>query len=152
MNASDYQKQAQHSYIDKPDFPLSDHDLMIVRYALGLAGEAGEVANYVKKAIFRPDGENTLDPAKLEEELGDVLWYVAALCSITGLDLGGVMEWNIEKIRERYPEGWNVKPRTRPVSIREAIVRCEVKMGFAVTQYRRDKYDWAIAHLEGKTA
>jgi len=128
MNATDYQQQAKHSYIDTPNFPISDHDLMVVRYALGLAGEAGEVANYVKKSIFRPDGEITLDLAKLEDEIGDVLWYVAALCSITGLDLGGVMEWNIEKIKARYPEGWGKKPKTRPVSITETIARINDRM------------------------
>lgn len=70
--------------------------------ALGLAGETGEVVELVKKALRDDGGEIT--EARLEalkRELGDVLWYVAALCSELGLELGEVMEKNLVKLKER---------------------------------------------------
>jgi NTP pyrophosphatase (non-canonical NTP hydrolase) len=104
MNANDYQQLARRTMIDAPDFTISNKQVMIVWNALGLAGEAGEVADLVKKGIFHQHG---LDLAKVEKELGDVLWYVAALCSTLGLNLGLVMQANIDKLQARYPEGYS---------------------------------------------
>jgi NTP pyrophosphatase (non-canonical NTP hydrolase) len=69
---------------------------------LGLAGEAGEVANKVKK-IYR-DNDGVLRPDKADEissELGDVLWYVAAIATDMGVNLQEIAEWNLEKLRDR---------------------------------------------------
>jgi NTP pyrophosphatase (non-canonical NTP hydrolase) len=57
--------------------------------ALGLAGEAGEVANKVKK-IFRDDDEALTDErrAQIRKEIGGVMWYVAMLCTDLGVNLG----------------------------------------------------------------
>lgn len=72
--------------------------------ALGLAGEAGEVADYIKKVV----GHNhPLDKDTLVKELGDVLWYVAELCSTVGVSMGDVADKNIAKLRARYPEGFS---------------------------------------------
>jgi NTP pyrophosphatase (non-canonical NTP hydrolase) len=103
MNAPEYQNLAGRTLIDRPDFEITDADVLIVWNAIGLAGEAGEVADLVKKGIFHQHG---LDVVKLEQELGDVLWYVAAICSKLGLDLGDVMAKNIEKLKQRYPDGY----------------------------------------------
>jgi NTP pyrophosphatase (non-canonical NTP hydrolase) len=72
--------------------------------ALGLAGEAGEVADLIKKAVYHQHG---VDKDKLTKELGDVLWYLAALASVLGLTLEQVAEANIAKLRRRYPEGFS---------------------------------------------
>ena len=72
--------------------------------ALGLAGEAGEFANLVKKMTAHG---HPLDPAALEDELGDVLWYLAEAATACGLELGPIGSRNIEKLRERYPTGFN---------------------------------------------
>ena len=104
MIASDYQKMAARTLIPEPGFDIPGPDMMIVWNAIGLAGEAGEVAELVKKGIFHQHG---LDLIKLEKELGDVLWYVAALCTTCGLDMGVVMEENIDKLLTRYPNGYN---------------------------------------------
>ena len=70
---------------------------------LGLAGEAGEVANIVKKIQRDYDGTITEDVrAKLKDELGDVLWYISACADELGLTLEEIAEFNIEKLARRH--------------------------------------------------
>lgn len=69
--------------------------------ALGLAGEAGEVVELIKKHL----GHGAeLDDAKLEKELGDVLWYLAGIATLRGLRLQEIADANLEKLRIRFPE------------------------------------------------
>ena len=73
---------------------------------LGLCGEAGEVAEKVKKMI-RDDG-GVLSPERrgaLAGELGDVLWYVAQLATEAGLDLDVIARDNLDKLRSREERG-----------------------------------------------
>jgi NTP pyrophosphatase (non-canonical NTP hydrolase) len=74
--------------------------------ALGLAGEAGEVAEHAKKAI-RDDAGTVNDErrAAMAKELGDVLWYVAQLASELELDLDSIAEENLEKLLSRQRRG-----------------------------------------------
>src|SRR3954451_682570 len=74
--------------------------------ALGLAGEAGEVAEHAKKAL-RDDGGEVSDErrAAMSKELGDVLWYVAQLATELGLELDEVAQQNIDKLRSRQRRG-----------------------------------------------
>jgi NTP pyrophosphatase (non-canonical NTP hydrolase) len=74
--------------------------------ALGLAGEAGEVAEHVKKAI-RDDGGliGEVRRAAMAKELGDVLWYLTQLASELGLELDEIAEDNIEKLFSRQRRG-----------------------------------------------
>lgn len=75
-------------------------------FALGVAGEAGEVADSVKKLRRRenPPGDFTVenDPEEVAEELGDLLWYVDRLSNEIGLSLGEVLAANAEKIERRH--------------------------------------------------
>ena len=69
---------------------------------LGLCGEAGEVADKVKKVLR--DREGVFDPAVIDDlrlELGDVLWYVAQLATELELDLGDIAEANLAKLASR---------------------------------------------------
>lgn len=71
--------------------------------ALGLCGEAGEVADIIKKSQYKG---RTLDKEHQEhliEELGDTLWYLTALADRLGVTLGYLMEHNIAKLADRYP-------------------------------------------------
>jgi NTP pyrophosphatase (non-canonical NTP hydrolase) len=70
---------------------------------LGLAGEAGEVANIVKK-IQRDHGGVITDDTrtKLKDELGDVLWYISACADELGLTLTEIAEYNVEKLAKRH--------------------------------------------------
>ena len=72
---------------------------------LGLSGEAGEFNDMIKKWIFH---EKELDVEHLKKECGDVLWYVAMLCDVFNWSLDDVMQTNIDKLRERYPDGFDV--------------------------------------------
>ncbi len=70
---------------------------------LGLAGEAGEVANVVKK-IQRDFGGKLTDEirVRLQDELGDVLWYISACADELGLTLEEIAEFNVEKLAARH--------------------------------------------------
>jgi len=74
--------------------------------ALGMAGEAGEVANKVKK-IIRDGPENMPDDWKdqLASEIGDVLWYCAALANDLGMPLALIAAQNRDKLLERKKKG-----------------------------------------------
>jgi NTP pyrophosphatase (non-canonical NTP hydrolase) len=107
MLADTYQRLAARTLIDKPDAEYTDQETMLVWNAIGLAGEAGEageVADTIKKAVFHRHG---IDHAEMVKELGDVMWYVAALCTKLDISLHFVMECNIRKLLERYPTGYS---------------------------------------------
>lgn len=71
---------------------------------LGLTGEAGEVSDLVKKGIFHEKG---IDLEHLKKELGDCAWYLAMICDACGFTLDDVMQTNIDKLKARYPEGFD---------------------------------------------
>lgn len=74
--------------------------------AMGLSGEAGEVLDETKKFLFH---NHPYDRDKFLKELGDTAWYLA-MCSLAhGFTLSEVMEANIEKLRQRYPEGFSAE-------------------------------------------
>jgi NTP pyrophosphatase (non-canonical NTP hydrolase) len=79
-------------------------DMRLAIAALGVAGEAGEVADYIKKVVGHG---HALDATRLAKEIGDCLWYCAELCNATGLTLGDVARLNIAKLRARYPDGFD---------------------------------------------
>jgi NTP pyrophosphatase (non-canonical NTP hydrolase) len=74
--------------------------------ALGLAGEAGEVAEHAKKTI-RDDGGQVTEERRvaMAKELGDVLWYVAQLASELQLDLDEIARANLDKLLSRQQRG-----------------------------------------------
>lgn len=71
---------------------------------LGLAGEAGECADLVKKHYFQ---DRRPIVHLLEDELGDVLWYVAETAAALNVSLEEVAQHNVDKLRKRYPEGFS---------------------------------------------
>lgn len=71
---------------------------------LGLAGESGEVVDLIKKVVSHG---HELDREKLTEELGDVLWYVAMLCTLCAIPMSEVGLRNISKLHRRYPNGFD---------------------------------------------
>lgn len=75
----------------------------ILEGALGLCGESGEVSDLIKKHLFQG---HPLDKEKIIEELGDICWYIAIAATGIGVDLETVMWLNIEKLKKRYPKGF----------------------------------------------
>jgi len=96
MKMNDYQKRARITAI----YP---REHMVVYPALGLAGEAGEVCEKIKKVMR--DSTNKSDfwdkRNDIELELGDVLWYIANLAEDMGLNLDDIATKNIDKLRDR---------------------------------------------------
>ena len=96
MRFREYQQAARRTAI----YP--DRGKNIAYPALGLAGEAGEVAEKVKKVIRDNGGVvDAATRAALKKELGDVFWYIAALCDEVGLDMEDVAQSNISKLQDR---------------------------------------------------
>ncbi|MDQ4121887.1 MAG: nucleoside triphosphate pyrophosphohydrolase family protein [Acidobacteriota bacterium] len=97
MNFDEYQQA-----IEKFAVYPRDEELTAVSYlALGLNGEAGEVAEQVKKAI-RNDGQITDERrAKILDEIGDVLWYAARIASEFDVSFGEIAQQNVEKLEQR---------------------------------------------------
>ena len=106
MQAKDFQKACDRTFTNIPSVNLTLQEEHLVRQAVGLTGEAGEVANYIKKGIFHRHG---IDINKIEEELGDVLWYIAEIATSLELDLGVIMQKNVEKLLVRYPSGFTIE-------------------------------------------
>ena len=105
MNLNDYQKMAARTAIYK-----TTHAILYP--ALGLAGEAGEVANKIKKMLRDDD----FDRAGIAAEIGDVLWYWVQGCMALGFTPEEVMTENIKKLEKRYPNGFEVaRSETREV-------------------------------------
>lgn len=99
MTGNEYQKLAMRTSNKElsPDYHL-------INGALGLAGESGEVADLVKKNWMQG---HVLDLDHIAKELGDILWYVAETATAIGYDLDIIMHMNIEKLKERYPDGFS---------------------------------------------
>lgn len=99
MDLDTYQHYALKTWRDD----LSQRD-SIINATMGLAGETGELVDLIKKAIFHG---HQIDVAKVEKELGDVIWYCAVLAHEYGLRLGTVADTNVRKLAKRYPEGFS---------------------------------------------
>lgn len=85
----------------------TQRNLFLAYGGLGLAGESGEVVEIIKKVSYHDHPLDYVKKLELKKELGDVLWYIAYLCSVLDLDMGEIAEENIEKLKLRYPEGFS---------------------------------------------
>lgn len=106
MTGSEYQKLAAET-LHPLTSTIDDEQrswLRLIEASMGLSGESGECADIIKKVIFQ---EHELDKEHLAEELGDVLWYIAEAATAIGYDLDYIMETNIEKLKKRYPDGFD---------------------------------------------
>lgn len=101
MTFDEYQKQALTTAVAHPD-PLMDKTI----WAMGIAGEAGEVLEKWKKIVAYKDGQILPeDVAELKKELGDVVWYIAVLADSLGLSFEAVMQLNVDKLKSRKARG-----------------------------------------------
>lgn len=83
-----------------------DDDFNIGYKALGLTGEAGEVADKIKKIYRDKDGNfNVTDELEIAKELGDCLWYISRIADAIGFELSGIAKLNVNKLSKRKSEG-----------------------------------------------
>ena len=78
--------------------------------ALGLCGESGEIADIIKKSLYQG---HKLDVDHIAKELGDVAWYLALGATLIGYDLENILQMNVDKLKARYPEGFEVDRSTK---------------------------------------
>lgn len=98
MKINEYQEQARTTSV----YPLWPSIYAITYPALGLCGEAGEVANKVKKVIRDNEGKfDELHKRIIADELGDCLWYIANLATDLGFSLQTIAEENLRKLKDR---------------------------------------------------
>ena len=125
MNANKYQKLAMRTNDGKASDRLigkmQEYDMKfsseqsnkesvdiggIFNACLGLSGEVGEFNDMIKKWVFH---EKELDMEHAKKEAGDILWYVVMLCESFGWNMEKIMQMNVDKLKARYPEGFDVE-------------------------------------------
>ena len=77
----------------------------IVMATMGLSGEVGELNDMIKKWIFH---KSDMDITHAKKELGDIMWYIACMAESFGWSLDEIMRMNIDKLKARYPDGFNI--------------------------------------------
>ena len=106
MQVNEYQHLAMTTL--NPD--LSKRDVLI-NSVMGLCGESCEAIDIVKKWMAHG---HELDKEHLVKELGDIAWYLAEAATALDMDLEDILAANIEKLKNRYPEGFSSqRSRTR---------------------------------------
>ncbi len=90
---------------DTTDDGIGEDTGTVLNACLGLSGEVGEFNDMIKKWIFH---EKELDIEHLKKECGDILWYIAMMCHSLNWNMDEIMQMNIDKLKARYPEGFDV--------------------------------------------
>lgn len=101
MDINEYQELAMTTLNPK----LSKKEVLI-NSVMGLCGESGEAIDIVKKWLAQG---HELDKEHLAKELGDIAWYLAEAATALDLPLEQIFRANIEKLKNRYPEGFDAK-------------------------------------------
>lgn len=100
MDANTYQKMAARTINPNiSSIGQVDHALK------GMVSEIGEI-NGIYQKVYQG---HAIDYKHLKKELGDLLWFIAEYCTALGWDLGDIMQMNIEKLKDRYPEGFTTE-------------------------------------------
>ena len=99
MTVNEYQKLAMTTL--NPELDKKD---VLINGVMGLCGESGEAIDIVKKWLAQG---HELDKEKLAKELGDIAWYLAETATALDLKLEDVFQSNIEKLKKRYPQGFD---------------------------------------------
>jgi len=99
MELKEYQELCKRTASD-----FDNLDLEISNWGLGISGEAGDIASCIKKVVFH---KNDSVKEGIKENLGDMMWYAAMICNFFNWDFGDVLNENIEKLKKRYPNGFD---------------------------------------------
>jgi NTP pyrophosphatase (non-canonical NTP hydrolase) len=98
MNLTDYQRA-----IRRTAAPL-EQDEQLKLALIGLSDELGEIAGPLKKYLYH---QHPLEMPHVEEEIGDLCWYLGTLCNALGLSLDAILARNLKKLARRYPDGFS---------------------------------------------
>lgn len=99
MKINEYQKEAL-----RTESGISYEYPRLLNGLMGLNGEAGEAIDILKKNLFQG---HDLDTEHMAKELGDVAWYLAISADAIGYDLETILQMNVDKLRARYPKGFD---------------------------------------------
>lgn len=150
MTIKEYQKLAMRT--------ATEDTKTLLHASLGLAGESGEVADIVKKVEFHGHNLNRED---LIKELGDVCWYIALACECLDTDMEELFKKNIDKLKKRYPDGFDTeksknreeyKPLTRIEYVKNNMYDeiADVLVGFKTNVFNHDK-KYIDSNIEKRT-
>ena len=101
MEANEYQKLAMTTLN-----PALDKKDVLINSVMGLCGESGEAIDIVKKWLMQG---HELDKEHLIKELGDVAWYLAEAATALDVPLEAVLQGNLDKLRQRFPNGFDTE-------------------------------------------
>ena len=101
MDWQEYQREAMRT---RGDTAAMNERERLTLAGLGLAGEAGEVVDHLKKIAFHG---HSMNKVALTREIGDLMWYVAYLLDVLDVRMDDVLFENIGKLRKRYPDGFS---------------------------------------------
>ena len=99
MTVNEYQRLAMTTLN-----PALDKKDVLINGVMGLCGESGEAIDIVKKWLAQG---HDLDREKLAKELGDIAWYLVETAYALEIPLEEIFQGNIDKLRKRYPEGFD---------------------------------------------
>jgi NTP pyrophosphatase (non-canonical NTP hydrolase) len=105
MNHEEYQKQSKNTCAELDD-KLRKGLANEMHMAMGIATEAGELLDAYKKHFAYG---KELDVVNVGEEIADIMWYISNLCRMLNIDLGEMLQKNINKLKTRYPEKFGEK-------------------------------------------
>ena len=99
MNIKEYQEKALRTI----NVRLTKKE-QLSNLCMGLAGESGEVVDYIKKCMYH---NHKLYKQKVIEELGDLMWYLTNIATFLQIPMDIILNENIKKLEERYPDGFS---------------------------------------------
>ena len=98
MTFKDYQKLAERTI----NTDLTENQK--IQHALyGLSSETGEISGIFQKNLQG----HVIKRDELKEEIGDLLWFISEICFLFGFDMGEIAQGNIDKLKKRYPDGFD---------------------------------------------
>ena len=101
MNINDYQALAMTTLN-----PALSRKEVLINSVMGLCGESGEAIDIVKKWLAQG---HELDKEHLAKELGDIAWYLAEAATALDIPLEDILQANLDKLKKRYPEGFETR-------------------------------------------
>lgn len=112
MNFNEYQENAL-----RTSKKTANGQERLINSALGLTGEAGEVADTIKKLVCHSHPFSEEMRQDLLKEAGDILWYLSLLTNSLGSSLETVAIMNVEKLKKRFPQGFSTEASINRVDV-----------------------------------